>query len=73
MPSANNKKKAIQQQLQRRQAEWTVNVNYLEAMIQEENLEGINFSYESLSQQKLQLDKLSDDLSKYNLTQSEWK
>ena len=59
MPSANNKKKAIQQQLQRREAEWTVNVNYLEAMIQEENLEGINWSYESLSQQKLQLDKNS--------------
>ena len=64
MPSANNKKKAIQQQLQRREAKWTVNVNYLEAMIQEENLEGINLSYDSLSQQKLQLDELSDDLLK---------
>ena len=72
MPSANNKKKIIQQQLQRREAEWTVNVNYL-AMIQEESLEGINLSYESLSQQKLQLDKLSDDLFKYNLTQTELK
>ena len=30
-------------------------------------------SYESLSQQKLQLDKLSDDLFKYNLTQNELK
>ena len=49
MPSANTRKRAIQQQLQRREAEWTVNVNYLEAKIQEENLEGINFSYESLS------------------------
>ena len=73
MPSASNKKKSIQQQLQRREAEWTVNVNYLEAMIQEENLEGINLSYESLSQQKLQLDKLSDDFFKYNLTQNELK
>ena len=73
MPSANNKKKAIQQQLQRREAELTVNVNYLEAMNQEENLEGINFSYESLSPQKLQLDKLSDDLYKYNLTKNELK
>ena len=62
MPSANNKKKAIQQQLQRREAEWTVNVNYLEAMVQEENLEVTNLSYEPLSQQKLQLDKLSDGL-----------
>ena len=35
--------------------------------------EGINLSYESLSQQKLQLDKLSDDLLKYNLTQNEMK
>ena len=42
-------------------------------MIQEESLEGINLSYESLSQQKLQLDKLSDDLFKYNLTQNELK
>ena len=57
MPRANNKKKAIQQQMQRREAEWTVKVNYLEAMIQEENLEGNDLSYESLSQQKLQLDK----------------
>ena len=73
MPSANNKKKVIQEQLQRREAEWTVNVDYLEAMIQEENLEGINLSYESLSQQKLQLDKLCDDLFKYNLTQIELK
>ena len=73
MPSANNKKKAMQQQLQRREAEWTVNVNYLEAMIQEESLEGINLSYESLSKKKLQLDKLSDDLFKYNLTQNEMK
>ena len=73
MPSANNKKKVIQQQLQRREAEWTVNVNYLEAMIQEEKLEGINLSYESLSQQKRQLDKLSDDFFKYNLTQNELK
>ena len=73
MPSANNKKKAMQQQLQRREAEWAVNVNYLEAMIQEENLEGINLSYESLSQQKLQLDKLSDDFFKYNLTENELK
>ena len=63
----------MQQQLQRREAEWTVNVNYLEAMIQEENLEGINFSYESLSQQKQQLNKLSDDLFKYNLTENELK
>ena len=45
MPSANNKKKVIKQQLQKREAEWTVNVNYLEAMIQEESLEGINLSY----------------------------
>ena len=73
MPGANNKKKAIQQQLQRREAEWAVNVDYLEAMIQEENLEGINLSYESLSQQKLQLDKLCDDLFKFNLTQNELK
>ena len=73
MPSANNKKMAIQQQLQRREAEWTVNVNYLEAVIQEENLEGISLSYESLSQQKRQLDKPSDDLFKYNLTQNELK
>ena len=73
MPSANNKKKVMQQQLQRREAEWTVNVNYLEAMIQEENLEGINLSYEALSQQKLQLDKLSDDLFKYNLTENKLK
>ena len=73
MPSANNKKKIIQKQLQRREAEWTVNVNYLEAMIQEESLEGINLSYESLSQQKLQLEKLSDKLFKYNLTQNELK
>ena len=58
MPSANNKKKAIQQQLQMREAEWTVNVDYFEAMIKEENLENINLSYESLSQKKLQLDKL---------------
>ena len=60
MPSANNKKKAIQQQLPKRDAEWTVNVDYLEAIIQEENLENINLSYESLSQQKLQLDNLCD-------------
>ena len=73
MPSANNKKKAIKQQLQRREAEWAVNVNYLEAMIQEKNLENINLSYESLSQQKLELDKLCDDLFKYNLTQNELK
>ena len=66
MPSANKKKKAIQQQLQRREAEWTVNVNYLEAMIQEENLEGINLSYESLSQQKLQLDILNTTSHKMN-------
>ena len=46
---------------------------HLEAMIQEENLEGINLSYESLSQQKLQLDKLSDDLFNCNLTQNELK
>ena len=64
MPSANKKKKAIQQQLQRREAEWTVNVDYVEAMIQEENLENINLSYESISQQRLQLDKLCDDLFK---------
>ena len=73
MPGANIKKKAIKQQLQRREAEWAVNVDYLEAMIQEENLEGINLSYESLSQQKLQLDKLCDDLFKFNLTQNELK
>ena len=73
MPSSNNKKKAKEQQLQRREAEWTVNVNYLEAMIQEEKLKGINLSYESLSQQKLQLDKFSDYLFKYNLTQNELK
>ena len=73
MPSANNKKKVIQQQLQRREAEWTVNVNYLQSMIQEESLEGIDLSYESFSQQKLQLGKLSDDLFKYNLTQNELK
>ena len=42
-------------------------------MIQEESLEGINLSYESLSQQNLQLDKLSEDLFKYNLTQNELK
>ena len=73
IPSANNKKKVIQQQLQRREAEWAVSVNYLEVMLQEERLEGINLSYESLSQQKLQLDKLSDDLFKYNLAQNELK
>ena len=73
MSSANSKKKAMQQQLQRREAEWTVNVNYLEAMIQEENLEGINLSHESLSQQKLKLEKLSDDFFKYNLTENELK
>ena len=73
MPSANNKKKAIQQQLQKREAEWTVNDDYLEAMIQEENFEKINLSYESLSQQKLQLDNFCDDLFKYNLTQNELK
>ena len=73
MPSANNKKKGIQQQLQRREAEWTVNVDYLEAMIQEENLENINLSYEFLSQQKLQLNKICDDLFKCNLTQNELK
>ena len=73
MPSANTKKKAIKQQLQRREAEGTVNVAYLEAMIQEENLENINLSNESLSQQKLQLDKLCDNLFKYNLTQNELK
>ena len=73
MPSANNKQKAIQQQLQRREAEWAVNVDYLEAMIQEKNLENINLSYESLSPQKLELDKLSDELFKYNLTQNELK
>ena len=73
MPSANNKKKAIQQQLQRREAEWAVNVDYLEAMIKEKNLENINLSYESLSQQKLELEKLCDELFKYNLTQNELK
>ena len=73
MPSANNKKKAVQQQLQRREAEWTVNVDYLEAMIQEKNLKNINLSYESLSLQKLQLDKLCDDLFKYNLIQNDLK
>ena len=42
-------------------------------MIQEENLENINLSYESRSQQKLQLDKLCDDFFKYQLTQNELK
>ena len=42
-------------------------------MIQAENLENINLSNESLSQQKLQLDKLFDDLFEYNLTQNELK
>ena len=65
MPSANNKKKAIQQQLQKREAEWAVNVDYLEAMIQEKNLENINLSYESLYQRKLELDKLCDEVFKY--------
>ena len=64
-------KKAIEQQLQGTEAEWTVNVDYLEAMIQDENLENINLSYESLSQQQLQLDKLCDDLFKTELTQNE--
>ena len=73
MPSANNRKKAIQQQLQRKEAEWTVNVDYLEAMNQEGNLENINLPYESFSLQKLQLYKLCDDLYKYNLTQNELK
>ena len=67
------RKQAIEQHLQRREAEWTVNVNYLEAIIKEENLENIIFSYESLFQQQLQLDKLCDDLSKNNLTQNELK
>ena len=73
MPSINNKKKATQQLLQRRETEWTANVDYLEAMIQEEHLENINLPYESLSQQKMQLDKLCDDLFKYNITQNELK
>ena len=42
-------------------------------MNQEGNLENINLPYESFSQQKLQLDKLCDDLFKYNLTQNELK
>ena len=42
-------------------------------MIQKENLENINLSFEPLSQQKLKLDKLCVDLFKYNLTQNEMK
>ena len=71
MPSASNKKKAIEQQLQRREAEWTVNVDYLQAMIHVENLENISLSSESLSQQKLQTDKLRDKFLTYKLTQKE--
>ena len=73
MPSANNKKKTIQQQLQRREAEWKFNVDNLEEMIQEEYLENINLSHECLSQQKLQLDHFCDDFYKYNLIQNELK
>ena len=72
MPSAYNKKKTIEQQLQRRDAEWTVNIDYLQAMIQVENLENINFPYESLFQQKLQKDKLYDDFLTYNLLKKNW-
>ena len=61
MPSANNKKKTVQQQLQRREAEWKFNVDNLEEMIPEEYLENINLSHECLSQQNLQLDQLCDD------------
>ena len=73
MPSVKYKKKVIQQQLQRREAEWTVNVDYIEAAIQEENLQNINLSYESHSQRKLQLDKHCDDLFQNNLTQNDMK
>ena len=53
MPGTNNKKRALNQQLQRRESEWTVNVGYVEAMIQEEKLENNILSFESFSRQKL--------------------